>query len=538
MVSLGLLCPRKVTLGIQLALGIVLIACCPKVQRAGMTHLPPATVRPGMPPLAEEIELPPNVPGMEPGMGYNTLTGRPSNTRCVVVKQLSDGQPDFGLWQNKGQATTYEILKVSSSETAHRHFSGSASASFGVGIFSATIKTVSDATTANFNQSYVARVRVENQARSLPTPHPLTAEARAALARSTAEFLSLCGNRFISGEVTGGLLDGELTTTSLNASELSETSGELGAKIGLFGSAADFKIVKEAVEKRTESRFHLVKYGGVGAQDSDDLVAAANSFPTQVEQNSGAAWRMRTHLSSYSGLAGNRKELDLTSEEEYLMELAATFDKALALRAELWYVAAHPAEFDPPNDPAQFKALAAQVDQVVVQLQTAAQACMRDAGAAAACKSVTSSTLPLNPVGPPKAEAGQTYLDYRNPALNQGFRMTAAFVTSGVEMEHSPLHDGLANRSGYMDYYTTDGSKYRAEIIANPGGAGFGFRHTSFAQKPLWFGLTIPADTHFDTIIAYLDPDNHPMCATVLVGRKNRIRFAINPLAGACVRPT
>ena len=102
-------------------------------------------------------------------------------------------------------------------------------------------------------------------------------------------------------------------------------------------------------------------------------------------------------------------------------------------------------------------------------------------------------------------------------------------------MTHAPLHEGDVQVSGYMDYMVSTGEPYRAEIVPNPTGPGYGFRHTSYRQKTVSvrFGpanileahRTEPADVHFDTRIEYRDPDNNTMCATIFVGRQNKIRW-------------
>ena len=243
----------------------------------------------------------------------------------------------------------------------------------------------------------MARVLVENQARSLPTPHPLTAAAREALRHGLTAFINMCGNRYIAGEVTGGLLEGSLHTSALAATELSDTRGDMTLHIGVFGSSAEFTTHKDVLEKSTQASFRILQYGGIGGVPKD-FVGWVDQFPSKIQQNSGYAWRIRVDLGKYSGLLNGRIDVDLTEADAYLLRLADLYSTALSRRAELWYVASHPAEFAAPNDPNQMKALARQTDAAIAALDAAAASCRLDP--TQSCRILPSAAIPPNPAGP------------------------------------------------------------------------------------------------------------------------------------------
>ncbi|WP_158308236.1 hypothetical protein [Pseudoxanthomonas spadix] len=222
------------------------------------------------------------VPSAELGMGWNSITGKPTHNRCILFrKKLDPGSRRYVDFRRvTDSAMLQSALNISAEAKAKGVFgSAGAKASFSQ-TQSTSLDTLTVAAIATVvNEPEVAMARGdENAAGTI-----MLDDKFAKLSRShPGHFLTQCGDSFVKEIQRGAEIVGTLNSSTTEETMKSEAMAEIRADFTTW--AFNGRVDTSRLEKRKKYNFH-VNYQQVGTNETklsttyEGLVAAVEALP-------------------------------------------------------------------------------------------------------------------------------------------------------------------------------------------------------------------------------------------------------------------
>ncbi len=284
--------------------------------------------------------------GMDFGVGIDTPSADARNA-CVL------GDPS-DIHDAAGDTVTFEMTEVTSIEDIQSALGISASASAGVGLFSASAK-MNYTESCHFHSSSVFLMVSINVLQAFTSIKAPTIDPTAAALLSqgdTSNFQDQFGEMFVRGLVTGGQFFGVIEVSTSSQTDQESLSVSLSGSYGLFNASGS---VSQSFNKAIENRSVKVSCFIQGGQTSpiptsvEDMVAAARAWPGTL---AGKGVPYSALLDSYSILAlpNPPNYIDLQHQKDVLQECATLRNQDWFLMNEIDFITTHPSEFVPPVD--------------------------------------------------------------------------------------------------------------------------------------------------------------------------------------------
>lgn len=325
------------------------------------------------------------------GTGFETL--RAETRETCVAPTLS---PTRAV-----QQVEFEMTHVESTSEVARMSAMSASAAFGVGLWSASAEAslLSTARRSEHTVRFLARVTVTNT------------EEYAATARLLDEFAALdrsalrerCGNGYVSATLTGGEFVALIEYDAASEAEAREFRSRIQVSQRVTGSGATAAVQGAFSQFSSSSRLH-VRYsirgatGSIPAQTPEDALRYALDFPALV-QSSGQVFSFRVTPYPRGGSHFG------TAREDQIARLADLMLNAQRRLDEYRAVIDHPEEYAFPvrrgstraDDLSRLGATSSTLEGTVTSVRAAAERCMDYTVSACTVPAVTFHDLPSLP---------------------------------------------------------------------------------------------------------------------------------------------
>ena len=284
--------------------------------------------------------------GMDYGVGIDTPSADARNA-CVA------GDPS-DIHGAAGDTVTFQMTEVTSIEDIQSALGITASASAGVGLFSASAK-MNYTESCHFHSSSVflmVSINVLQAFTSIKAPTISPAAAALLDAGQADRFQEQYGDMFVRGLVTGGQFFGVIEVSSSSKTDQESLSVSLSGSYGLFNASGS---VSQSFSKAIENRSVKVSCFIQGGQTSpvptsvEDMVAAARAWPGTL---AGKGVPYSALLDSYSILAlpNPPNYIDLQHQKDVLIECASLRNQDWFLMNEIDFMTAHPSQFIAPVD--------------------------------------------------------------------------------------------------------------------------------------------------------------------------------------------
>lgn len=341
--------------------------------------------------------------GMDYGVGIDTPSADARNAGV-------SGDPT-DIHGAAGDTVTFQMTEVSSIEDIQSALGISASASAGVGLFSASAK-MNYAQSCHFHSSSVflmVSINVLQAFSSIRAP-VIDPAAGALLGQGdNTRFQDQFGDMFVRGLVTGGQFFGVIEVSSSSQTDQESLSVSLSGSYGLFNASGSVsQNFNTAIEHRSVKVSCFIQGGQTSPIPTtvEDMVAAARSWPGTL---AGKGVPYSALLDSYSilNLPNPPNYIDLAHQKDVLQECASLRNQDWFLMNEIDFIITHPSQFVAPVDIA---ALSAYRNALAHDLNTIAAAASLAVNEPKAASIPTLSAVPLvlparvdgAPVEPPK----------------------------------------------------------------------------------------------------------------------------------------
>ena len=282
-----------------------------------------------------------------------------------------------------GQGVVYKASGITSIAQLRRALNVSASASFSYGIYSGggDFNLFQNDSVNSFSSYMFLSVGVENQ-RQVLTQKNLKVNRAEVLRNSPENFRKGCGDQFVSGISTGGLLTAVVKFEARSEAHQQAISAAVNGAIGGFGSASG------SLDSKFESLESMASYSIVLVRKGDNeripslksLARYASSFPKKVAATGGHPWVFTALTSSYDtvdNLPTDSSPYVYAAQEIFLEGLATLRDVAVQKRNDLLYVYANPDQFE-AQDRSTLQANVDKVNKHIDAVMTLANACKVD----------------------------------------------------------------------------------------------------------------------------------------------------------------
>jgi hypothetical protein len=285
------------------------------------------------------------VAGYTYGVGVDTASG---DARNMAATGAPAEVPQAG-----GDVVTYQMFEVDTFSQMTTSLGISASASGGVGLFSASAR-MDFAKSTNINDSslyLMVIVKVTKAFQSIPQPGISTAAAGLLSNAQMTQFQDQYGDMFVRGMLTGGLFYGVIQVTTHDQQDKSSLSIALKGSYAAFSASGAFDTnFQQSISSRQTSVYCYTEGGKLGTlpHTIPELMTAAQSFYDTVDNNPVPHSVL---LDPYSilPLPAPPNYIDLQHQKDVLTECATARDNDIQALNNVDYILANPAEFINPD---------------------------------------------------------------------------------------------------------------------------------------------------------------------------------------------
>lgn len=374
-------------------------------------------------------------PGMQFGVGVDTPSGDSRNA-CVV----GDAAP---IADATGDTVTFQMSEVTSIEDIQSALGVSASASGGVGLFSASAK-MNYTESCHFHSSSVflmVSVNVVQAFKSIRSPSIEAAAASLLTQGKSESFQNRFGDMFVRGLVTGGQFFGVIEVSSTSTTDQESLSVSLSGSYGMFNASGS---VSQSFSKAIENRSVKVSCFIQGGQTSplpttpEALAATASNWPGSLV---GKGVPYAALLDSYSilDLPDPPNYIDLQLQKDVLQNCSLLRNQNWFLMNEIDFLTTHQSQFVAPID---IPALMQYRNALAKDLNTIS------AAASLALNQPKSAAFPVMsavPVVLPKRIDGQPVEPPKPVTIPNWVGLYVRWVTDGGTEEDGTIHQSAAN---------------------------------------------------------------------------------------------
>jgi hypothetical protein len=302
--------------------------------------------------VGNEINLPDDVPNMQMGCGFNSISQTPSD----LVMEVSGRYSTLG---DPGASTiTTSIVMLKSRQDLEKTLGVQGSMSMGLGGFGAsgTVDLLNSMKVSQYTVVCAVCVTVKAQQEVL-TEYKLKEAAKAFLTQPET-FFRFAGDQFVSSRRLGGELIALLRLESANSTEQRELEANFAASYGgLFKTSAKVSAkIGETIEKYKGTYF-VIKRGGQPALpgwDVEKVRDAALSFGSEVMAEQPRRVPFRVATMPYSSLIdyAGANYYDIARASDVVRRLSRSYGDAAERLDAVRFVLEHPEQFLEPDIPA------------------------------------------------------------------------------------------------------------------------------------------------------------------------------------------
>lgn len=275
----------------------------------------------------------------------------------ATVKQQCVTYPADVLSHTNGAGESFWSLRTASDlNEVSELLDINAKASMGLGLYSgdASYSYVHSGHISKYGEHLILTQRVENQRQLIdPTKVRLTSQAAQLLKSGLQNFLAVCGDQFIYGQVQGGYL---AATFELRATTDAEQETMRGALSGSapFGSASgSVNKTLDSLSKENRLEFTIMRQGPIEdwpETSIEKIVEYARTFPSKVKVSADAKdgsrtapWVTHYLMTGYDQLIGQQI---LSDQQTSFFQKQANYVKSLyARKSGLLYIKQNPSQF-------------------------------------------------------------------------------------------------------------------------------------------------------------------------------------------------
>jgi hypothetical protein len=279
---------------------------------------------------AEQISY---LPGMQLGVGYDTVTGK-TLQQCINTTSESVPGPTAII------LTTYSLSELTSSADLLSRTSVDLSASVDYGLYSASAEMalLSQSHISNYSANMLAQASVERNWRY--AKNPTLAPDKAGLASSNpGSFRRTCGNRYVSGVLYGGEFYGLITANTSSQSEHDSISIAINGSYVSFSASGTLSDDTQSLLSKSGAKVTGYISGGSSHQidlTMDGLRKRMSQFPQEIQRTGGTP--IRVILTEYPDQSS-----ETPLELQYLVTNRWDYETILE---EVNYVLKNPSQFN------------------------------------------------------------------------------------------------------------------------------------------------------------------------------------------------
>jgi hypothetical protein len=293
------------------------------------------------------------------GLGYDSISATFKNNSCVYFDNPENDKPA------SAQRNYERITTLNDSEDLFQSTQIAASASFGFGIFkgNASLDYVQKGRFTRYGEYLLVSVHAENTIKFKSSPH-LTREARRIAERNPIEFFKRCGDRFVTGLISGG--DFTVVFSGESQTEQQQTDVKAAFKAAAFANSLDVKtnISLSKMASRGKIEAEVLRSGSGEPFPKNNIPAMieyARLYPCKVGVSSaeniplscidehgkaikGTPWIIDYEVQSYEDLLPSLK--GLTDIQNTTLETLSTYVRKLYQQlGSMQYIKSHPDQF-------------------------------------------------------------------------------------------------------------------------------------------------------------------------------------------------
>jgi len=319
--------------------------------------------------------------GLKLGQGWDTINGEHRNT-CVrwtgTVQRRSLMTLDAPKPCDPASPadTRWKVILVNSAQDLFSSLSLGAAAKFDLGIFStnAAFNYVSLGKLSTYDEYLSSTVSIENPAETLNNVK-LISDYQTLYHKDPAAFRRQCGDRYIEGEITGGIFDALFHATATTEGQQTDAAAAFSAAflVGEMNANVEAKFAHMISEGRLT--VEIMRKGPAEDIPSDpvSIMRYAETFPCKVSSGSIAHWRLYLTAASYDSLAA---PIPAAAEQDRVLNaIGDRINDLYTVTAGLRYIQQHQDEFSPV---AGINAYLSKLDGLRTTLSANATSCMSD----------------------------------------------------------------------------------------------------------------------------------------------------------------
>lgn len=222
------------------------------------------------------------VPGIDIGMGFNSLTQTIKQQGCVTPADIRS---------TDAQQTTYKLAYARNAEEFRNHMGFGVALAFDAGVFQSSIETHYSRAIDELNEDFVLFLSVVVQTGTRYTYEPaLRNDDAKTLSSSFSRFLSLCGDEYITEIAEGGQFIAKITSLKKDSSFEESVMGALSLGRAEFSTANDLQTLLRNVHSETGLAVEITKVG------APDLPVGLVSDISTLEEVTDFAAEFQLHV--------------------------------------------------------------------------------------------------------------------------------------------------------------------------------------------------------------------------------------------------
>lgn len=329
----------------------------------------------------------------EVGYGFDSITSE-VKLPCVVERD-KDLEPP----QSLGQDGHMNVEFVTDAESFSSQLNFSASASFGMGVFSAdtSVNYFRSNKLTTYSSYLLISSTQRNQQQELADYHLTQAAQKVLKNKKTglADFIKLCGDEYFVGKVTGGDILAILRALSSTDSEQSSINATLSASA--YGNDVNASVSQQlqSLKSQGQLQIEITRHGP--AEDwphgtVDELLEYGRTFPSKVKAASTGAWPIE-----YQAIRYREVDQSITPEQSKFFDTESNYVRKLyTRRSAVTYVVGHPSDFAgfDPNKASK------ELDDLFDEISRVDQAALNCAADSGKCTPLNHKQIPLSPDRP------------------------------------------------------------------------------------------------------------------------------------------
>lgn len=277
------------------------------------------------------------------GRGINSTTGK------VFRVAIKYDEPQS---ENSGQKTIMTLESITSSHSLSTSLSVSVSASMNSGAWggSAGFKMMQSREVNSYYTYALVKTEVRNPPQLLRNPR-LTQEAEAKLQEGWDAFVSLYGDEYIEGIVTGGTYYAMIEIQTKDDTQQRDVSAKLSGSYGSFSGSAKMKSTFKEISKTYVLNVFVIQSGGSGdilETTLDEMIEQAVNFPALVKESPVDIFAITNDYQSTVSLPNIPPPDSLLriNQRDHLHDLGTRYLKLKDYKSSIQFVLDNLIEFD------------------------------------------------------------------------------------------------------------------------------------------------------------------------------------------------